>query len=89
MSLLTHTSLDPDLSPTLTCPQPPTPHQVHAVSTALVGSQLHYDSLRFAIYRELRDHRAHYESVGFLTPDFKARFEKRLLQAAEEAHRRG
>lgn len=58
---------------------------VHALSTALTGSQVYFDALRWAAHRELRDHRAFYERAGLVTGADKARLLPRLEAAAEAA----
>eukprot|EP00624_Nannochloropsis_granulata_P003432 evm.model.NODE_27316_length_40306_cov_21.155485.8 len=58
---------------------------VHAVSTALTGSQLYYDALRWAAHKELRDHATFYQQAGFVTEQDKARFLPRLEAAAVKA----
>lgn len=62
---------------------------MHAISTALTGSQLFYDALRFAIYAELRDHESHYCTLGLVTDELRQRFEKRLTDAADKASAKG
>ncbi|TFJ82599.1 hypothetical protein NSK_006025 [Nannochloropsis salina CCMP1776] len=62
---------------------------VHAVSTALTGSQIYSDALRWAAHKELRDHADFYRQAGFVTDQDKARFLPRLDKAAREARARG
>lgn len=58
---------------------------VHAVSVALMGSHVYYDALRYALYHELRSHRAYYTRTGRIDEGFAARFRGRLLQDRDTA----
>lgn len=58
---------------------------VHAVSTALVGSQVYYDALRYGILQELSRHRSYYTRTGQIDDSFRKRFRTRLEQDRDGA----